>query len=523
MIMTKSIEIKNRISGFLSAFFSGKIYPVLMLIWMLAGYFLEKEPYFAFVNMMVVSFAFLTTRSIKPMIFFVLTFFYQMNIVHSPMDPVNSTYYLTGKRLALLLIGAAAFIICGIIYTVKNKFYTKDNFLKMPLFKPMLILSAGLLANGLMKSDYTVGNILWALALIVVYVVLFGMLWLGLKGEDAHEIADYFAYINLLISWMLLLQVAEIYISGELLTGGTVHRDAFTLGFGKTNAVGFVLASLIPMNFYGFMKNKSKVMPYFYLLTAFALLVATVTSTSRNAVLVGCAYFAFCVIFSMFAGDRKKIARVLLPILIIISGAIALAFFKEELVALVRHYIDRTDIGDGLNSASAGRIDIWRKCWQIFKENQLFGAGFYGEEMNFAQPMAEIIPHFAHNTLFQLLAGSGAVGLLCYGYYRIKTLKYLFHEPTAERVMLMVAASTVPLGSIFDNHLFDIYPGIYYTTALVIAVLLYEKQFNKKECEAVSTVEKAEDAPTADDEDTDEKFIANVSELLEESSEILNS
>lgn len=523
MMMTTIIEIKNKISAFLTAFFSGKIYPFLMLIWMLAGYFYEKEPYFAFVNMIVVSFAFLTTRTIKPMIFFVLTVFYQMNAVHSPMDPVNSTYYLTGRRAALLVIGAAAFVICGTIYTFKNKFYKKDNFLKMPLFLPMMIFTAGLVANGFMKSDYTVGNLLWALALVVVYVVLFGMLWIALKDEDPHEITDYFTYINLLVSWMLLIEVAGIYLSGGLFVNGTVDRGAFTLGFGKTNAVGFVLASLIPMNFYGFMRNKSKVMPYVHLLTAFALFGAALTSTSRNAVLIGCLYFAFCVIFSMFAGDRKKTARILLPSLIVVAAVVALVFFKEELVSLARHYIDRTDIDDGLNSASAGRISIWKECLRIFKDNQLFGAGFFGEEMKFAQPMADIIPHFAHNTLFQLLAGTGVVGTLCYGYYRICTLKYAFRNPTLDRFMLTVAASTILTGSMLDNHLFDIYPGIYYTTALVIAVLLYEKQFKKKDTEAASVTEPSDDNPADDDEDTDEKFIANVSELLEESSDILNS
>ncbi len=521
--MTKIIEIKNKLSALLNVFFSGKIYPLLMILWMLAGYFYEKEPYFAFVNMMVVSFAFLTTRTIKPMILFVLTFFYQMNVVHSPMDPVNSTYYLTGRRLALLLIGAAAFIICGTIYTFKNNFYKKDNFLKMPLFKPMMIFAAGLALNGFMKSDYTLGNLLWALALIVVYAVLFGMLWISLKDEDPHEITDYFTYINLLVSWMLLAQVVGIYLSGDLFVNGMVDRGAFTLGFGKTNAVGFVLASLIPMNFYGFMRNKSKVMPYLHLLTAFALFGAAVTSTSRNAVLIGCLYFAFCVIFSMFAGDRKKIARILMPTLIAAAAVAALVFFRDELVTLAKHYISRTDIDDGLNSASAGRINIWKECWRIFKDNQLFGAGFYGEEMKFAQPMAEIIPHFAHNTLFQLLAGTGVVGTLCYGYYRLCTLKYAFRKPTLDRFMLMVAASTILTGSMLDNHLFDIYPGIYYTTALVIAVLLYEKQFNKKDGEAASLTEAADDTPADDDEDTDEKFIANVSELLEESSDILNS
>ena len=40
----------------------------------------------------------------------------------------------------------------------------------------------------------------------------------------------------------------------------------------------------------------------------------------------------------------------------------------------------------------------------------------------------------------------------------------------------MMSASMLLTGSMLDNHLFNIYPGFYYTVALVIAVLLYEKQ-----------------------------------------------
>jgi len=506
-----------------SAFFSGKLYPLVMTALMLVGYVFEIEAYTATLNMLIVSLALLITPSIRPLMFFVLTFFYQMTAANSPMDPSKSDNYFTGGRQYLLLLGAASFIICAIIYTFKNKYYTKNNFLKMPLLLPMIVLSLGLISNGFFKDDYTVGNLLWALALVVVYVVLFGMLWIGLKNEDPKEITEYFTYINLIISWFLLVQVAGIYLSGKLFVNGTVDRGAFTLGFGKTNAVGFVLASMIPMNFYGFMKNRSKWMPYLHLFTAFALLGAAITSTSRNAVLIGCAYFAFCFIFMMFAGDKKKIARIIVPISAVVIILAVLIFFKDQFFSLIKHYIDRTDMDKGLNGASAGRINIWLKAFEIFKENPIFGAGFYGEEMKFAQPMAEIIPHFAHNTLFQLLASMGAFGTLCYGFYRICTLKYIFRKPTLDRFMLMVSASTLITGSMLDNHLFNIYPGLYYTTALVIAVFLYEKQFNKKDAEAVPVTEATDDTPVTDNEDTDEKFIANISELLEESSDILNS
>ncbi len=280
-----------------------------------------------------------------------------------------------------------------------------------------------------------------------------------------------------------------IKIKNDLFAGGGVNRGAFTLGFGKTNAVGFVLASHIPMNFYGFMKSRSRILPYFHLFTAIALLGATMTSTSRNAVVIGVAYFAFCFIFMMFAGERKKVARIIVPVSAVAVALVVLVFFKDQFLSLIKHYIERTNVEGGLNSASAGRINIWKKCFEIFKTKPMFGAGFFGDEMKFATPMASIIPHFAHNTLFQLLAGLGGFGTLCYGFYRICTLKYILHKPTLDRFMMMVAASTVLTGSLLDNHLFNIYPGLYYTVALVIAVLLYQKQFAPQKTQIIEELE----------------------------------
>lgn len=461
-------------------FFEGRMYPLVMSALILIGYFLKIEVYTATLNMLIVAASLLLTTSLRPLMFFVLTFFYQMTVTNSPMDPTKSDHYFTGIRPYLLIGGMTVLVVCALIHAFKNKYFTKMNFFKIPLFVPMLALAFGLLTNGLFQPDYKVGNFLWGLALAFVYVVLFLLFYLGLKDDDPRETAEYFTYISLVISWILLLQVAEIYLVGNLFAGGGVHRGAFTLGFGKTNAVGFVLATFIPMNFYGFMQNRSKYLPYVHLVTAFALLGATLTSTSRNAVLIGCIYFAFCFIFTMFAGERKKLARIVVPSSIVLVALAVLLFFKDEFFALIKHYVDRTQL-DGfsqndINSASAGRINIWIKCFDIFKDNPIFGAGFFGDEMKFAKPMAEIIPHFAHNTIFELLSAMGIVGTLCYGYYRVCTLKYLFRKPSLDRFMLMLSASMLLTGSMLDNHLFNIYPGFYYTVALVIAVLLYEKQ-----------------------------------------------
>jgi hypothetical protein len=117
-----------------------------------------------------------------------------------------------------------------------------------------------------------------------------------------------------------------------------------------------------------------------------------------------------------------------------------------------------------------------------------------------------------------LLAATGGFGFLCYGFYRICTIKYLVHKPTLDRFMLMLGASMLAAESLLDNYVFHIFSGFYYTVALVIACLLYTRQFAPK----VEEVDALEEENTPQENDNSE-FIENISQMLKESSDILNS
>lgn len=451
-------------------FFAGEIYPVLMSILLLIGYFGKIEIYTASLNILIVAFALIYSNSIKPLIFFTLTFFYQITVTNSPLDPKPSDNYFIGERPYIFVSCAIILLICIFVFIFKNKLFTKMNLFKIPLFIPMMILSVGFICNGLFRSDYTIANLLWGLGLILTYVLLFLLFYVALIDEDPKELTEYFTHVTVLMTWILIAEFAAILISGNYITEtGSIDRGAVVLGFGGCNEVGFHLSMLIPMNFFGFMKGKR---PYLSLFSAFVVYGATLLSTSRNSMLIGSAYFLFCLILSMFVGKKKHIARILIPCGVV--AAIALFFiFNEPIMTVIEHYINR-GMGD------SGRFRIWRECFELFRENPIFGTGFYGLKVGLGSGLiAPILPEFAHNTIFELLGAMGIVGFLCYIFYRIATLKYLVYKPTLDRFMLMIAASMLATESLLDNYVFHIFSGFYYTVALVIATLLYTNQFQK--------------------------------------------
>lgn len=455
-------------------FFRGRIYLLAMSALIILGYLLKIEAYTATLNMLIVAFALIYSNSVRPLMFFVLTFFYQITTANSPTLPNPSDNYSTGPRPYLLIGSAVTLIVCVFVYIFKNKFLTKTNFLKIPLFLPTMILVAGLLTNGLFSEGYSVGSLLWALALTVTYAVLFLLFYIGLSGEDVGDTVEWFTDVTLLLSVILLTEFAGIVFSGNYITdAGSLNRGAVVLGFGGPNEIGFHLSMLIPMNFYGFMKGKR---PYLSLAAAFVMYGATLLSTSRNSVLVGSAYFVLCLALTMIVGDRKRIARCIIPAFVAVC-AVVLIILREPVMSVVEHYLDR-GMGD------SGRFNIWRQCFEIFKENPVFGVGFFGLEVGLGGGLiTSIVPEFAHNTVFELLSVTGIFGTLCYAIYRFCTVKYLLYKPTLDRVMLMLGASMLLTESMLDNYLFHIFSGFYYTCALTLAVLLCERRRNETKIE----------------------------------------
>lgn len=459
-------------------FFLMEWYPLLTFLIILFGYFTRLEIFTIVLNIILTSIAILTTDSMKPFLFFIMTFVYQMNPNHMPQKPYYSDYYYTGWRPYVLAVGALIMIASIFVFAFRNKKVISVNWLRVPLFVTLVVFSLAMLTNGLLFDGKNGWDLAWGFGQVVVYLLLFVVVYMGLRGENEYELVTYFSYLTLLASWIIILQVGELYLFGDAIVDGSIKRDNVTLGFGGCNIVGAHAAMLIPMNFYGYAKGKT---PYLSLITAFAVYVAALASTSRNAMLFGSIFFVIFLVISMIASGRGK--RLLISLGVIAVFLLALsAVFREELVKIIELYLNR-GMGDN------GRYVLWQRCWELFLENPVFGRGFYSLDIStpnsFNQFSFDLVPDFAHNTIFELLGATGAVGLVAYLIYRFSTLRLAFRKPSFDRTFLMCSAAFIVVASLVDNYIFQIFGPIYYTLATVIAVLIYQREmriYNNKNC-----------------------------------------
>jgi O-antigen ligase len=462
-----------------SNIFTGYGYPLVLAALVIAGYFTGLEVYTIMIGIILTSIALWTSNTIKPFLFFIITVAYQLPKVH--LYP--SDYYTTGHRPYILLGSIALLLISLVVFIIKNSLFKRAKITEIPLFFPLCLMTVGMMLNGAMNPDYKPMNAVWAALMMLVYFFLYVVIYLGIRGEDPKSMVSYFSYMTILTSWILLLQMAKIYFVDGVIVNGVLDRGQIMTGYGVCNHVGFHISTLIPMNFYGFMRGRT---PALSLTTAVLLWIATLATTSRNAALIGTVYFVFCLIFSMIYGKRVVASRIMVGVaaVILVATSVVLIYYHknphlitsdflrdviDSAAALIKQYVDR-------GMGSSGRTDIWRHCVEIFKENPIFGTGFFGMQVAQQFVPEEYIPEYAHNTFFELIAATGIVGTLSYGFYRIATIRMMLRKFELDRFMLILGASVLVAESLLDNYVFQIYTTFYYVIAFAIAARLMETQ-----------------------------------------------
>lgn len=134
-----------------------------------------------------------------------------------------------------------------------------------------------------------------------------------------------------------------------------------------------------------------------------------------------------------------------------------------------------------------GRYSLWRKSFDFFLENPVFGKGFYTLDLSTPNSFAvlyekfgiKLVPDFAHNTVFELLGATGIVGFATYSAYRISTLVIASRRASLERFSWVAAALYIAVASLVDNFVFQIFSPILYTVIMAVIANVYDREMQR--------------------------------------------
>lgn len=339
-------------------------------------------------------------------------------------------------------------------------FFTK----KRSLTVGMLVLGAAYMLGGLGManySEYAGRTILFGFIQFVSVFVMYFIFSGGVKWEKAPK--DYFAWIGLCVGFVVLAQLAENYLSGRIfmIGGNTIDRELMATGWGMHNNIGGMMAMMLPFPFYlAYTRRRS--WPYIGLATA--LMIGVIISCSRTSMFVGAVEFVFCSVLLL----RKREKRV--PIFIVfggvtlILGAFAVVAF-DALKDIFALFIEEID-------AISKRDVLFINGMKQFRQYPVFGGSFYpqGEYVPWdwanLEAFSSFFPPRWHNTLVQIAASCGAVGLVAYGLHRFQTVRLFLRRRSAETAFIAVYVVSLLAAGMLDNHFFNVGPVLFYSMAL---------------------------------------------------------
>ncbi len=445
-------------------FFGSRWYPPLVMLAFFLGHALAAEAYAAIFLATLTLFGFLIAEDLRFLIPILTGCVCILSREHTPYLPAQSNYYFTGWRLPLIIVGASVLLLGLLLFIVRN-LRSAAHFSSMKLKWGFLAFFAALLLAGLFQ-ERPLGNFLLGLGFGVSFLLIY--LLFGFFHPKTRENAEHFLYtlvcVGLLVSAeLLLLYMRHVEFDGWIPVKGTI-----VIGWGTWTHIGSLLAMCLPAPFY--LAREAKGSYPLWLLAGGTMTVALLLSGSRASFLYGGVILLASFLLLALGGRNRRPSRILLGVLSVL-GVIGVILLFPKLVTLLQSFVN---FGGGDN----GRFAIWRKAVDAFLAAPVFGRGFLNTSVT-AEDIGAfpvITPYFYHNTPLQMLASTGAVGILLYLFHRADTVRlFWMRRRSALSLSLLLVPAALLLTSFTDEHIFHFYPAFFYAIAFVLAEGRYDE------------------------------------------------
>ncbi len=432
-------------------FFNSKYYPFALFIFALASHTFSVE----ILGIVAVMIAICTGLLICDDFKFLITPFVVSNLMFSEKSVATGKYYEKPYLIAIAcgVIGVLILLTIHIILYRKN--IKPSNFKKSKLFWGLIIFTVAVFLNGFFNfSQYQRGNLAYAAILSFSTAGIFFLFSIGLKKDDG--LIKYILYVLYLMSILVTLELFIAFTNQIQIVDGSIVKESVKIGWGMWNNIGGYLAFLLPIHFY--YASTVKKWGWAFYLSGIISFIAIVLTLSRSSLLSAGLALLLCIIASCFFGVNKKINRIF-AICLFGLGIIGIIALWSKISAILGDYLAR-----GLDDN--GRFEMYKHGLVNFINHPIFGGGFtsaYTTEHIFNV----FLPPRYHNTIIQMMGTCGIIGLGAYLFHRYQTIRLLLFSKRLSTLFVAICIGTMLLGSMLDNHFFNIYPAFIYSIMLI--------------------------------------------------------
>lgn len=321
--------------------------------------------------------------------------------------------------------------------------------------------------NNAQANKNALNNAIISLIQFCAFFLPYFVLSLSIRWDTVEK--DYFAFVCLLLGVTIGLEVVFIYMINnvDLLKP---YKPLITTGWGVSNNLAVMLTMSIPFAFY-FILIKKHIVPA---ITSFIFIsIAIVLTMSRNSILILGLVVVVCQIVLFLKTKDTFIRFASLSSLAIIALSICGLYFFSKFFENIFFF--------GLSSPE--RVEIYTAGIKIFLDYPLFGGSFYSlniyselanwESYNI-EAFTSFFPGRWHNTIIQMLACCGTVGIVAYAIHRFYTIKVFLTSKGDEHLFIFISVMVLLASSMLDSHLFNLGPTLLYSCAIAFA------EFKKK-------------------------------------------
>lgn len=464
---TKDSAVIGRINAIISSGFGIAIFSLLTIL----SFWFSLELYlYALVAIYVVYVSAFADDLMPIMPWFLLCYVSPSTKNNVGVNETSIFYGATGK-FVIVLAAVAVLAMLIRIGLDKGMGYKRMFTQKRALLNGMLALGATYLLSGVGSEKYFdvfERNLLFS---FIQFMSIF-LLYFFFSATVDWKRADpkYFAWTGLFVSAVVVLELIYAYHTQGFGPNHSINHSVY-VGWGISNNMGCMIMLGIPFCFYLSTAYKRSA-PFMWI--ALILLFGTIFTGSRAASLIALGIFPISYAYA-FKKCRDKAAFLRSSLLLLIIVVIFAIVYRELIANLLQSIPNiYTVTDDGVVYGDAGRFPIYLDGLRAFFNAPIFGQTFYPQgydigHFSTVEAFNSFFPPRWHNTVIQILASCGVVGMVAYSVHRIQTIKLFAERRNPFNTFTAIVLIALLANSLLDCHLFNVGPAFLYSMALAFA------------------------------------------------------
>ena len=405
------------------------------------------------------------------------------SLSNNPGMSEDGIFYGTSR---IIILCYAAIVIIALLIRItfdQSIGWAKLFKMRRSLLGGMLALGAAYLISGIGSQYFFQDLYRNTFFALIQFLSIFFLYFVFSATVDWKKFNfDYFAWSGLVAGFVVLAELAWLYVTQEVWIDGAISRDMLYTGWGTYNNMGAIITTAIPFAFYLAQRKKFSSA---YLIIVLVLNIGTLFSCSRSSIVFAALVTLLSYVYTFVKTENKK-EFAITSVLLAVSFTAAAVILRERVADVFQHIPPIAESIDGETIfGDSGRLEIYREGLKRFLQKPIAGQGFFSHDYDFyefstVESFSNFFPPRLHNTIIQILSTCGIIGILAYAYHRTQTVCLLVKKRSIENVYIGIYLLGLLGMSLLDCHFFNVGPTLFYSIALAVAEFSQSKKERAK-------------------------------------------